>query len=117
MGLATAGLGLMAPDPQPGFSVIIERIAEVALLISLFSVGLKLGLPFSSPHWRLPLRLAFVSMALTVGLIAAVGFFVLDLPLGVQRSCSVASWRQPTRCWPRTFRSTSLATVTACALA
>lgn len=50
-GLGTAGLGLMAPDPSQG-SVIIERIAEVALLISLFSVGLKLGLPFSSPHWR-----------------------------------------------------------------
>lgn len=81
-GLGTAGLGLMAPDPHQ-FSVIIERIAEVALLISLFSVGLKLGLPFSSPHWRLPLRLTFVSMALTVGLIAAIGFFVLNLPLGV----------------------------------
>ena len=80
-GLGVAGLGLMAPDPSQE-SVIIERITEVALLISLFSVGLKLGLPFSSPHWRLPLRLAFVSMTLTVGLIAAVGYFVLDLPLG-----------------------------------
>lgn len=80
-GLGNAGMGLMAPDPSQG-SVVIERIAEVALLISLFSVGLKLGLPFSSPHWRLPLRLAFVSMSLTVGLIAAVGYFVLDLPPG-----------------------------------
>ena len=81
-GLSNSGLGLMAPDPLQ-FAVSIERIAEVALLISLFSVGLKLGLPFSSPHWRLPLRLAFVSMTLTVGLIAAIGFFVLNLPLGV----------------------------------
>jgi NhaP-type Na+/H+ or K+/H+ antiporter len=52
------------------------------LLISLFSVGMKLGLPFSSHHWRLPLRLAFISMALTVGLITLVGFYLLALPLG-----------------------------------
>lgn len=80
-GLGTAGWGLMSPDPRQTAD-ILERVSEVALLISLFSVGLKLGLPFSSRHWRLPLRLAFVSMALTVGLIALVGVFWLALPLG-----------------------------------
>jgi len=80
-GLGSAGWELMDPDPVVT-SVILERITEIALLISLFSVGLKLGLPFSSPQWRLPLRLAFVSMALTVGLIAAAGVFALGLPLG-----------------------------------
>jgi len=79
--LGTAGWGLMTPDPHRA-SPILERVSEVALLISLFSVGLKLGLPFSSHHWRLPLRLAFVSMALTVGLITLVGVFWLVLPLG-----------------------------------
>ena len=80
-GLGSAGLGLMTPDPRlmPG---VLERVAEVALLISLFSVGLKLGLPFSSSQWRLPLRLAFVSMALTVAFIALAGFYLLGLPLG-----------------------------------
>jgi len=80
-GLGSAGWGLMTPNPRlmPG---ILERVAEVALLISLFSVGLKLGLPFSSKQWRLPLRLAFVSMALTVAFIAATGFYLLGLPLG-----------------------------------
>lgn len=81
-GLGAAGWGLMEPDSRD-VSVILERVTEIALLISLFSVGMKLGLPFSSSHWRLPLRLAFVSMALTVGLITAVGVFLLDLPLGV----------------------------------
>lgn len=81
-GLGTAGWGLMAPEPHRA-AAILERVSEVALLISLFSVGLKLGLPFSSRHWFLPLRLAFVSMALTVGLITLVGVFLLDLPLGV----------------------------------
>jgi len=81
-GLGAAGWGLMEPDSRD-VSVILERVTEIALLISLFSVGMKLGLPFSSPHWHLPLRLAFVSMALTVGLITVVGVFLLDLPLGV----------------------------------
>ena len=80
-GLGGAGWGLMAPDPHR-MAAILERVSEVALLISLFSVGLKLGLPFSSHHWRLPLRLAFVSMTLTVGLISLVGVFWLALPLG-----------------------------------
>jgi len=80
-GLGTAGWGLMAPDPHRT-AAILERVCEAALLISLFSVGLKLGLPFSSEHWRLPLRLAFVSMTLTVGLITLVGVYWLALPLG-----------------------------------
>jgi NhaP-type Na+/H+ or K+/H+ antiporter len=61
---------------------ILERAAEVAVLISLFSVGLKLGLPLSNRDWLLPLRLAFVSMTLTVVLIAVVGVLLLGLPPG-----------------------------------
>jgi NhaP-type Na+/H+ or K+/H+ antiporter len=71
-GLGIAGWGPMEPDSRE-LAPILERVTEVALLISLFSVGMKLGLPFSSHHWRLPLRLAFISMALTVGLITLVG--------------------------------------------
>jgi NhaP-type Na+/H+ or K+/H+ antiporter len=80
-GLGNAGWGLMTPDPRQ-MRGLLEAVAEVALLISLFSVGLKLGLPFSSRQWQLPLRLAFVSMTLTVALIAAAGYFLLHLPLG-----------------------------------
>lgn len=80
-GMGSAGWGLTAPEPHQA-APILERVSEVALLISLFSVGLKLGLPFSSHHWRLPLRLAFVSMALTVGLITLVGVVWLKMPPG-----------------------------------
>jgi NhaP-type Na+/H+ or K+/H+ antiporter len=61
---------------------LLEWATEVAVLISLFSVGLKLGLPLSNRHWLLPLRLAFVSMALTVALITAAGVMLLGLSLG-----------------------------------
>jgi NhaP-type Na+/H+ or K+/H+ antiporter len=80
-GLGPAGLALMAPDPLT-HAVILERAAEVAVLISLFAVGLKLGLPLSDKGWRLPVRLAIVSMTITVALIAAIGMVGLGLSLG-----------------------------------
>ena len=80
-GLGPAGLALMVPDPLID-SVLLEKMAEVAVLISLFTVGLKLGLPLSNQGWRLPMRLAVVSMTLTVALIAAVGVIGLSLSLG-----------------------------------
>ena len=39
---------------------------EFAVIVSLFTAGLKLRLPLSERRWWLPVRLAFVSMALTV---------------------------------------------------
>ena len=80
-GIGPAGLALMAPDPLV-YSVILERASEVAVLISLFAVGLKLGLPFSDKGWRLPARLAIVSMTITVAMIAAIGMAGLGLSLG-----------------------------------
>jgi len=79
--LGPAGWGVLTLDPL-GQAALLERVTEVAVLISLFSVGLKLGLPLSNRHWLLPLRLAFLSMALTVALIAAVAVLGLGLPLG-----------------------------------
>ena len=77
--LGPAGWELMAPDPLL-HSADLERMTEVALLISLFAVGLKLGVPLRDKRWYLPLRLAFPSMALTVVFVTAIGVFLLDLP-------------------------------------
>ena len=79
--LGPAGFALMAPDPLV-YSADLERMAEVALLISLFAVGLKLGIPLRDKRWYLPLRLAFPSMALTVALVAAGGAFLFGLSVG-----------------------------------
>ena len=79
--LGPAGFALMAPDPLR-YSADLERMAEVALLISLFAVGLKLGVPLRDKRWYLPLRLAFPSMALTVLFVAVIGMFVMGLPAG-----------------------------------
>ena len=75
------GLKLVHLDPLKD-TRLLETLAEVAVLISLFTTGLKLGPPLGDRRWWIPLRLAFVSMTLTVVLIAFVGVFFLRLPLG-----------------------------------
>jgi NhaP-type Na+/H+ or K+/H+ antiporter len=79
--LGPTAYGLIRLDPV-GDAKLLERLTEVAVIISLFTAGLKLRLPFRDGRWRLPARLAFVSMALTVGLIALVGVVGLGLPVG-----------------------------------
>jgi len=63
-------------------SALLQVLTEVAVLISLFSAGVKMPVPFTFARWRAPLLLATVSMAITVGLVAAFAYFVLGLPLG-----------------------------------
>ncbi|MDT8385672.1 MAG: cation:proton antiporter, partial [Gammaproteobacteria bacterium] len=48
----------------------------------LFSAGVKMPVPFSFARWRAPILLASVSMAVSVGLVAAFAYFLLGLPLG-----------------------------------
>lgn len=63
-------------------SKLLEALTEVVVLISLFSAGVKMPAPVNFARWRAPVLLATVSMAASVGLIAAFGFYLLDLPLG-----------------------------------
>lgn len=63
-------------------TTIIEIISELTVIISLFTVGLKLRLKLSDPLWLMPLSLATISMIITVGLIAGLGYYFLDLGLG-----------------------------------
>lgn len=80
--LGPEGLGIIGLDPVRHAN-ILQWAAEVALLISLFTVGLRMGaVPLFDRRWLMPLRLAFISMAITVGLITAVGVWGLGLPLG-----------------------------------
>lgn len=80
-GLGPAGLQLLDADPWR-HSLLLERLAEVAVLISLFVTGLKLSVPLRDARWYLPLRLALLSMLVTVALVTAVGVLGLGLSLG-----------------------------------
>ncbi len=63
-------------------SALLQALTEVAVLISLFSAGVKMPGTFTLAHWRAPILLATLSMALTVGMVAAFAVLVLGLPLG-----------------------------------
>ncbi|MCF8159560.1 MAG: sodium:proton antiporter [Polaromonas sp.] len=63
-------------------SALLEVMTEVVVLISLFSAGVKMPVPVSLKRWRQPMLLASVSMAASVGLIAAFAHYALGLPLG-----------------------------------
>jgi NhaP-type Na+/H+ or K+/H+ antiporter len=63
-------------------SALLEVLTEVAVLISLFSAGIKMPVPVSLVRWRSPILLATVSMAVSVGLVAAFAYYLLGLPLG-----------------------------------
>ncbi|CAN5783053.1 cation:proton antiporter [soil metagenome] len=79
--LGPLGFGLFRLDPLAQ-SALLERIAEVAVIVSLFTTGLKLRVPLRDQMWRVPVQLAFLSMTITVGLVALVGVYGLGLPLG-----------------------------------
>ena len=75
------GWGLLKLDVFKN-TVLLERLTEVAVLISLFTAGMKLELPFRDKRWRIPVQLATVSMLLTVAAVTAAGVWLLNLSLG-----------------------------------
>ncbi|NNU43732.1 cation:proton antiporter [Ramlibacter montanisoli] len=81
MAVSPLGLDLMGPDPIAN-AHLLERLAEVVVLLSLFTAGLKLSPGMSDKRWALPVRLALNSMVVTVALIAGVAWLFLQLPLG-----------------------------------
>ena len=62
-------------------SQVLETLTEIAVLISLFSAGVKMPVPINKRWWP-SVRLAWVSMSITVGLVAAFAYYVLGLPPG-----------------------------------
>jgi sodium/hydrogen antiporter len=79
--LGPAALGVIDLDPIED-AALLERVAEIAIIISLFTAGLKLRVPLRDKQWHLSLRLAFISMSISVGLVALAGVAGLGLPLG-----------------------------------
>lgn len=74
-------LGTFRFDPWEQ-SALLELLTQTALLISLFSAGIKMPVPFKLARWDAPLRLAWLSMTLTVALVAWFAWYVLHFPPG-----------------------------------
>ncbi len=79
--LGPLGWAVLPVDPMQHFA-LLHHVAEATVVISLFTVGLKLRISFDNRQWLPPLILASVSMTLTVGLLTLIGVSWLHLPLG-----------------------------------
>ncbi|EHK67991.1 cation:proton antiporter [Achromobacter arsenitoxydans] len=79
--IGPAGLGLLTPDLFDDRHAL-RLIAEAALPVSLFAIGMHLRAACGDPLWRLPLRLAAPAMLLTIGLMMALGHLALGLAWG-----------------------------------
>jgi NhaP-type Na+/H+ or K+/H+ antiporter len=78
--LGREGLGLLRLDMVQD-ARLIEHLTEVAVLVSLFAVRLRLRVRLSDPIWRAPVVLATVTMLLTMLVMVAAGT-AIGLSLG-----------------------------------
>lgn len=67
------------PIQQSG---VLETVTEIAVLLSLFTAGVKMPVPFTGLRWRKPILLAVVSMAVTVAVMMVFAHFALALSWG-----------------------------------
>jgi sodium/hydrogen antiporter len=85
LGAAAAGLvralGVDWLDPIED-AVLIERLAEFAVIVALFGAGLKLDRPLRWGEWSSTARLILIVMPLTIGAITAFGTAAMGLSLG-----------------------------------
>lgn len=75
-------------------ATVLRRITEVAMLASLFAIGLRLRVPPTDRIWILPVRLGLVAMVLTV--LALTVFCVYVLGLGWGPALLLAAMLAPT---------------------
>ncbi len=81
VGMGRHGLNVLGPHPVNN-SALIEVVSEITVIVSLFTIGLKLRAPFRDPRWRVPLSYATISVAITAFAIALFGYAVLGLAIG-----------------------------------
>lgn len=82
LGIGPLGLGLW----QMRFAEVadwLEHLAEIAVLFSLFSGGMKLRLAFNDPAWRSAYLLAGPVMLACIAGVALVGHYGLGLGIGL----------------------------------
>jgi sodium/hydrogen antiporter len=61
---------------------LFEHVTEIAVIVSLFTVGLTMRRSLTDRMWLLPVRLASLTMIVTIVCVAAIGVFWLGLSLG-----------------------------------
>ncbi|MGV0025928.1 cation:proton antiporter [Phormidesmis priestleyi] len=78
--LSPYGFNLIQIRPD---TVLLERVAEFVVLISLFSCGLKMNRPLQFWAWNSTVRLIGFLMPITIFALAAIGHWFLKMDWGV----------------------------------
>jgi sodium/hydrogen antiporter len=78
--IGPAGLHLLEPHVVED-SAQVESISEIVLVVALFCAGLRLRVPFEWQFWRIPLRLASLTMLATATLAAAAAHVLFGINL------------------------------------
>lgn len=81
IGILLNKANVISLDPIENASEI-RLFSEIAVIISLFTAGLKLKLPLSWHVWKVPVTLATASMVMTIFMVALISHWILNLPLG-----------------------------------
>ncbi|WP_090865457.1 cation:proton antiporter [Paraburkholderia diazotrophica] len=79
--IGAQGAGLLSVSLD-GNVRLLRLVTEVGLVVSLFAIGMHLRVPLRDRLWRLPLRLGFPAMLITVAIVAAVAVWGLHFQLG-----------------------------------
>jgi NhaP-type Na+/H+ or K+/H+ antiporter len=79
-GLVLRGVGINWYDPIED-AVLFSRVAEVAVVVSLFGAGVKLDRPLTWRAWRTTVLLLAVAMPLTIAGVALLGTWLLAMAL------------------------------------
>jgi NhaP-type Na+/H+ or K+/H+ antiporter len=74
-----AGFSWVHPLEDAG---VLEHMAEIAVIVALFSAGLKVERSLRSREWTSVWRLLLIAMPLTIAAVAAFGATVMGLSLG-----------------------------------
>jgi sodium/hydrogen antiporter len=70
------------PEPNPIKETNVTlRLTELVVIVSLMGTGLKIDERFSFREWSIPLRLVSITMLLSIGISALLGFYWLGLTL------------------------------------
>ncbi|HEY6739479.1 MAG TPA: cation:proton antiporter, partial [Actinopolymorphaceae bacterium] len=82
LGLGIIGYTLAsdAPVPDPiDYRGYTEHLAELTVIVSLMGAGLALDRPFGRRNWQSTWRLLAITMPLSIGVVALLGWWALGL--------------------------------------
>ena len=62
--------------------ILIEKLTEVVVLVSLVGAGIKIDTPLSWPAWRSTIRLLLITMPIGIFAMAFLGYYAFGLSMG-----------------------------------